>query len=120
MSPRSALKGRLEMAYDTTRSRLFLLLSGGAAVQSYVFALLLVLAGTLFDYATTVTGLSLGLSESNPQYSPIWAFLFFAWAIALLFVALPRKIRKLGAIGLALSPYLAAANNVLVILGFIV
>jgi len=81
--------------------------------------LLLAMVGIISDYATTVTGLCMGFYESNPYYSPFWSFLFFAWTIALLFVILPRKLRALGTIGLALSPYLAAANNLLVIFGFI-
>lgn len=114
-----ALKRRLKMAHNAARMRLSTLVSGAAAVQPYAFLLLLASVGVVSDYATTVTGLCLGFCETNPHYSPVWAFLFFAWATAILFMALPRKIRKLGATGLALSPYLAAANNILVILGFI-
>ncbi len=88
-------------------------------VQSYASMLLLAAVGVISDYATTVAGLCMGFHEANPNYSPLWSFLFFAWTIAILFVILPRKIRVLGSIGLAITPYLVAANNLMLIFGFV-
>jgi len=81
--------------------------------------LLLASVGVISDYTTTAAGLCMGLHEANPNYSPFWSFLFFAWTIAILFMILPRKLRVLSSIGLALSPYLAAANNLMLIFGFV-
>jgi hypothetical protein len=81
---------------------------------------LLALSGVIADYATTIIGLNFcsGLYEINPQYSPVWALLIFWGAIAVLTVALPKKKPwTLSINGLALTPYIGAINNTLVILG---
>jgi hypothetical protein len=81
---------------------------------------LLALGGVVSDFATTTVGLNFctGLCETHPQYSPVWALLFFWTAITVLTLALPRKKPwSLGIDGIALMSYIGTINNILVILG---
>ena len=79
---------------------------------------LLALGGILLDYVTTTLGLSMGFAEAYLRYNPLWAFLYFEGALAILVVGLPRKKPWTYCItGFALTTYLAPFNNLLVILG---
>ena len=82
-----------------------------------LFPFILSLGGIITDYITTVIGLSLGFTESHPQYSPINAIIIFWGCIALLHVTLPKsKIWRLNIQILALVSYLGTINNLLVLL----
>jgi len=87
-------------------------------VKSWVLPFLLALGGVVSDYISTIIGLSLGFHETNPQYHPLWALLYFWGVLAILTVALPRKkTSTISVNGLALASYIGAINNVLVMLG---
>ena len=89
----------------------------GMALKPWVLPFLLALGGVLSDYVTTTIGLGMGFYETNPEYHPVNALMIFWGAIALLSLTFPRKHWTLGANGLALTSYLGAINNTLVILG---
>lgn len=79
---------------------------------------ILSLGGIMSDYITTRIGLSLGLYEMYPAYHPLKALLVFWGMIAVLSLLLPKeRFCMLGIKGIALSSYLGAVNNTLVILG---
>jgi len=86
--------------------------------RSSVLPFLLALGGIILDYVSTTIGLSMGLYETNPQYHPVWALLYF-WGIMIMFTLLisKKKVRMLSLYGLAITSYLGIANNILVILG---
>jgi hypothetical protein len=89
-------------------------------LKSWMLPFLLALGGIITDYVTMTIGLNfcIGLYETNPQYSPIWALLIFWGAITVLTLMLPKKKPwTLSINGLALASYLGAINNTLVILG---
>jgi hypothetical protein len=89
-------------------------------LKSWVLPFLLALGGVISDYVTTTIGLNMnmGFYEIHPQYSPVWALLFFWGAIAILTLTLPKeKPWNLATNGLALASYIGAVNNTLVILG---
>jgi len=83
-----------------------------------VLPFLLALGGIILDYISTTIGLSMGLYETNPQYHPVWALLYF-WGIMTVFTLLisKKKVRMVSLYGLAITSYLGIVNNALVILG---
>ena len=88
--------------------------------KQWITPFLIALGGVLSDYATTTYALNYctGLYETHPQYSPAWALLIFWGAIAILTLALPKKkLWNLSINSLALTSYIGAINNILVILG---
>jgi len=88
------------------------------SAKSWMLPLLLSFGGVVSDYITTIVGLSIGFHETNQQYHPAWALLYYWSAITILVVTLPRKkISILSVNTLALTSYLGALNNILVILG---
>ena len=88
------------------------------SLKSFVLPFLLALGGIISDYVSTTIGLNMGLYETNPQYHPVWALLYF-WGIMIMFTLLisKRKVRMLSLYGLAIASYLGIVNNALVILG---
>lgn len=87
-------------------------------LKTWMLPFLLALGGVVSDYMTTTIGLKMGFFETNPQYSPVWALLVFWGAITILTLTRPRKKTwTVAANGLALSSFIGAANNTLVILG---
>lgn len=75
------------------------------------------LSGVLADFITTRVGLGLGFCETNPYYNPIFALAIFWCTISILVSTLPkRRPWNLFTMGLALSSYLGAINNTLVML----
>jgi len=88
------------------------------SIKPWILPFLLALGGVISDYMTTVIGLSLGFYETHPNYHPVHALLIFWGAIAILTLTSPRKKPwTLSINGLALTSYLGAVNNTLVILG---
>ena len=91
---------------------------GNPSLRSFVLPFLLALGGIISDYVSTSIGLNMGLYETNPQYHPVWALLYFWGIMAMFTLLLPRKkIRLLSLYGLATTSYLGIINNILVILG---
>jgi len=87
-------------------------------LKQWMSPFLLALGGVVSDYITTNIGLGIGFYETHPQYHPVWALLIFWGALAVLTLTLPRKKPwNLSIHGLALTSYLGAINNTLVILG---
>ena len=79
---------------------------------------LISLAGIIADHMTTLTGLSLGLYETHPQYHPALALIIFWAALTVLTLTLPKKrIWEMSKSVLASASFLGAVNNTLVILG---
>jgi hypothetical protein len=88
------------------------------SVRFWAPPFLLALGGVISDYASTFVGLSIGFYETNPQYHPVWALLYFWGIISTLALFMPKKrIRILSVYGFALASYLGGLNNILVILG---
>jgi len=90
------------------------------SLKLWMLPFLLALGGVICDYATTTIGLTMctGLYETHPQYHPAWALLTFWGAIAVLTLTLPKqKPWNIGISGFALTSYIGAVNNTLVILG---
>jgi len=74
--------------------------------------------GCLADYASTVKGLSLGFIETHVQYSPLAALTIFSVANLVLARYVPSKgLFKVVRYAVALSSFLGAVNNSLVMLG---
>jgi len=85
---------------------------------SWILPFVLAIGGIALDYVSTVIGLGMGYREIHPQYSPIWALLYFLGALAILALTLPEgRIWRLAKTALALASYLGFVNNILVILG---
>jgi len=79
--------------------------------------MLLVLVGVLLDYVTIVAGLGLGYCEASPSYCPLKALFILTAVTVMLTHALPDKRPwTFVAKGPAILPYLAALNNMLVML----
>ena len=73
--------------------------------------------GVILDAFTTLTGLSMGLHETHPNYNPILALMIF-WSLIAVVRILPRtRVVRLFMILLSAAPFLGAVNNSLVILG---
>ena len=88
------------------------------SLRSLVLPFLLALGGIISDYVSTTVGLSMGFYETNPQYHPVWALLYFWGTIAMFALFMPkRKVRMLSVYVLAMASYLGIVNNTLVILG---
>jgi len=87
-------------------------------VSNRLLPFLLTLGGVFSDYITTNIGLGLGYYESQPNYHPLLALLVF-WGITTILVLLLPKERswRISINTLMLTSYVAAANNMLVILG---
>ena len=76
------------------------------------------LCGAALDFFTTTIGLNMGFVEANPNYCPVWAFLFYTLTTTIFHLTLTEKIRKVGFAILVISSYVATVNNTLVIFSF--
>ena len=87
-------------------------------LKSWMPPFILALGGIISDYISTTIGLGLGFHETNPQYHPLWALLYFWGALTVLTLTLPKsKNWKFIIYVLALTTYIGLINNILVILG---
>jgi len=74
--------------------------------------------GVILDASTTLTGLSMGLHETHPDYNPVIALMIF-WSLIAVVRILPRtRIVRFFIILLSAAPFLGAVNNSLVIMDF--
>jgi len=88
-----------------------------AWVRPFAFAL----GGVLSDYLTTTIGLGMGFIETNPQYHPVWALLYFWGVLAFLTRAIPvRKLRTASVNAFSVASYIGTVNNILVISGLFI
>ncbi len=74
--------------------------------------------GVSADFLTTIIGLYLGFYETHPRYNPALALAIFWGALSLLTLFLPGDmVWETAKNAFALTPFLGAVNNTLVILG---
>ena len=79
-----------------------------------------VFGGVMSDYLTTIVGLGMGFSESNPAYNPVVSLLVFFAVTAILTLTVPRKRPwNLSFYAIGVASYLGAINNVLVMSGLL-
>jgi len=74
------------------------------------------LCGSSLDFLTTTIGLNLGFAEINTNYHPAWAILFYTFTTVIFHLTLSDNIRKVCSVGLVVLSFVAAVNNIMVIL----